>query len=660
MNGNLKEDYVDGQQLSGWDEASDAKQTELFSHALLRDSFLSWASQLKTDSVFKDGILFVCDASGELIDSTAMSSNHGAQVETVSPAFLQGAAWSEANLGRNAVATAMKSRLPSRGGAEGLDAASLKGFVTYAVPCRAFGQVSCYLGLLQPSGKETGSELALMKASAPAFGLQLELLTEKKKSEHLNEMHEYNQAELTKRDLLIETSKKLHSKIDADSVLAEIFQSFEKIYPSVEIDLFLSQDSHSSNLPVKPLIFQHNDNEDLLTRAYMEGRLILETSSDGTAPLAVPLSGKQGVYGILQMKMNQYPLDQSDINLISALAETAGNAFENARLYEHSNTLINELRIINEITKRLNQSLKLQDIFNFASRKLISTFGADYACIMRVDRENQRMVVQASNVLGVLNESTALDEGFSGLAYSTKDPIIVSDYHEQSNIKSRLMEITSSRSLIASPIIVNNEVVGVILVLHRKANYFSYENYKLLQVLSGHIGLAISNASLHAEVKRMVITDHLTGLYARHYLDEQVNFMQKKDYCGALIVADIDNFKKINDTFGHQIGDQILIQVSNIIKSSIRDTDIAARWGGEELAIYLPQATLEHTLQVAERIRKRIFDDTKPQVTVSCGIADWSWEDERISVESLFYKADMALYEAKHQGKNRIRVAKAN
>lgn len=657
MNGNLKEDHVDNRQLFGSNEESGTKRTELFSHTLLQEGFLIWALQLKADSVFDDGILFICDCSGVFVDSCSLSETNG--LLPVEPALLRGAVWSEASMGHNAVSAAMKLLLPSRVGADGHGIVSLKDFVTYAVPFQACGQIAGYLALLLPSGKETGSELALLKAAVPGYGLQLELLAEKKKSEQLNELCVYSQAELTKRDLLIEISEKLHSKIDADSVLAEIFRSFEQVYPSVEIDLFLSQDSHSSNLPVKQLIFQHND-EDLLTRAYMEGRLILETSPDGSVPLAVPLSGKQGVYGILQMKMNQYPLDQSDISLISALAEAAGNAFENARLYEHSNTLINELRIINEITKRLNQSLKLQDIFNFASRKLISTFGADYACILRVDRENQRMVVQASNVLGVINESIPLDEGVSGIAYSNREPVIVSDYLEQCSVKSRVMEITSSRSLIASPIIVNNEVVGVILVLHRKANYFSYENFKLLQVLSGHIGLAISNATLHAEVRRMVITDHLTGLYARHYLDEQANFMQKKDYCGALIVVDIDNFKKINDTFGHQIGDQILIQVSNIIKSSIRDTDVAARWGGEELAIYLPQATLEHTLQVAERIRKRIFDDTKPQVTVSCGIADWNWEDEKISVENLFYKADMALYEAKHLGKNRIRVAKAN
>ena len=77
----------------------------------------------------------------------------------------------------------------------------------------------------------------------------------------------------------------------------------------------------------------------------------------------------------------------------------------------------------------------------------------------------------------------------------------------------------------------------------------------------------------------MAITDHLTGLYVRHYLDEQIKNRQANDDLGSLILVDIDNFKKINDTFGHQIGDQVLKQVARVILSNIRDEDIAARWG---------------------------------------------------------------------------------
>ncbi|MGO4274710.1 sensor domain-containing diguanylate cyclase, partial [Paenibacillus sp. TAF58] len=367
-----------------------------------------------------------------------------------------------------------------------------------------------------------------------------------------------------------------------------------------------------------------------------------ESSGPSTGHIAAPLSGKQGVYGVLYMTSNNELIHASDLQFISLLADTAGSAFENAKLYEQSNLMINELRLINEITKQLNQSLRLNEIFNSASTEILSIFGADYSCILQADRNSENLIVQATNLPAMFHETFTVDQGFSGVVYTSKEPIIISDYWSNDKVQSKLMKLTNSRSLIGSPILVNGQVEGVILVVHSKPNFFSYDNYKLLQVLSGHIGLAMTNASLHAEVKRMVITDNLTGLYVRHYLDEQANSMQKKDFCGSLIVVDIDNFKRVNDTYGHQVGDKILIQVSQIIKTSIRDSDIAARWGGEELAVYLPQVAKAQTIRIAERIRVRVLEETNPQVTVSCGVSDWNWEEDKISVESLFYRADMA------------------
>ena len=172
------------------------------------------------------------------------------------------------------------------------------------------------------------------------------------------------------------------------------------------------------------------------------------------------------------------------------------------------------------------------------------------------------------------------------------------------------MDITGSRSLIAAPIMANTEVCRHHHGVEHKAELFFYENYKLLQVMCTHIGLAISNASLHAEVRRMVITDNLTGLHASHYLNEQIQSRQRKDPFGSLILVDIDHFKQVNDTYGHQIGDRILIRVSDVIRSRIGKGDIAARWGGEELAIYLPEIRAEQAYRVAERIRAGVEQET--------------------------------------------------
>ncbi len=460
---------------------------------------------------------------------------------------------------------------------------------------------------------------------------------------------------------MFDLSRTLFLQQTTDGVLKHIVSSLRGHFPFAVSQLYMSQDTTPSDIPILPLVFRHDGN-DLCTRAFMEGKPVFGYPVDGadedglpTRAAAVPLVGKQGVYGVLEVLADSKPLDRADAELLVGIGETAGAAFENAKLYEQSNMLVTELRLINEITKRLNQSLRVSDIFQYACKELIDVFHADFACILELDRKERTFVVQATNLEDMLTDSFEIDYGFAGLLHRTKEPVIVSDYSHNARIESKLMKATGSRSLIASPILVNEEVVGAVLVTHGEPNYFTYENYKLLLLLSGHIGLAIMKAQLHAELNRMVITDNLTGLYARRYLDEQVHSMQSKDARGALIVVDIDDFKLVNDTYGHQIGDQILKQVSAIVRSCIRDTDIAARWGGEELAIYLPQLTLEQTERVAERIRSRVERETDPAVTVSCGIAEWSRADEKVSVESLFYKADMALYSAKNNGKNQYR-----
>lgn len=465
-----------------------------------------------------------------------------------------------------------------------------------------------------------------------------------------------NDRESSRRDALFLAAKRLYDQIDATSVLNEMLRSLEKLYPHSEVHLYLSQDYVDGDPRVRPLVFK-NTAHDIIAKAFLDGKPASEKDRDGNTRVAIPLSGKQASYGVLCISMAPGKRsDDLDLPAFLLIADTAGSAFENAKLYEQSNLLINELRLINEMTKRLNQSLRLKEIFQFATSELLTIFDADYCCVLQLNAEKNRFEVKSSNIPSMASETFSPEYGFCGMVYRTKEPLIISDYWNTRVVSSKMMDNTGSRSLIAAPIFVDGEVIGVILVTHKLQNFFSYENYKLLQVMSTHIGLAVTNASLHAEVRRMVITDNLTGLHVRHYLDEQIQRRQRKDSFGSLILVDIDYFKRVNDTFGHQVGDRILIQVSRIITSAIRQDDIAARWGGEELAIYLPGVRTEMALRIAERIRKQVAEETEPSVTVSCGVSEWTFDQEKVSVESLFYRADMALYEAKNKGRNCIIV----
>jgi two-component system cell cycle response regulator len=158
------------------------------------------------------------------------------------------------------------------------------------------------------------------------------------------------------------------------------------------------------------------------------------------------------------------------------------------------------------------------------------------------------------------------------------------------------------------------------------------------------------------------ITDKLTGLYNRryfdHFLDFEIKRFSRQKASLALLMMDIDNFKLINDTLGHLFGDKILNKLGDIIKSIIRETDLAARYGGEEFSIVMSNTGLEEAADIAERLRKAIseynFEITNRPITVSIGIA--LYPSDSISLQDLLSNADRALYRAKNEGKNRICV----
>lgn len=460
-----------------------------------------------------------------------------------------------------------------------------------------------------------------------------------------------------KRDRLYEVTRKIHSTIDVDEVLHAIVENTRHMYPELQAELWLSHDSCSTQLPVKQFTF-HSEESEVSVQAYMEARTIVKKSlGERALTLAAPLRGRQGVYGVIEFHAPEpITLQKRDIEYISMLADTAGTAFENAQLYSQSRNLIRELMLINEITQQLNKSLKLKDVLKFVTGKLVETYGAEYCCILRKAGEKEPFIIQATTDEKHLGQAVGKRWPKLINLYKKTEPIIVADLPTGEGEPL----FRGYHSFVGVPLINGDKVEGAILVMDSRANFFTFDDYKLLEILGQHMNLAMANASLHAEVERMVVIDNLTGLYNRKYLYDYVTASQAKDEFGSLILIDIDYFKSVNDTYGHQVGDEILVQVADILHDSIRSSDVATRWGGEELAIYLPRVKIDKALDVAERIRKRVMDRTKPKVTISSGLSFWDRNDRNISVENLFQCADEALYQAKSVGRNKIVVANAN
>lgn len=169
---------------------------------------------------------------------------------------------------------------------------------------------------------------------------------------------------------------------------------------------------------------------------------------------------------------------------------------------------------------------------------------------------------------------------------------------------------------------------------------------------------------MYSQTRHMSVTDSLTGLYNRRHFQDNLEreFLRAKRYGNELSFAmmDIDDFKKINDTYGHTFGDYVLKEVAYLISQTFRKTDLVFRYGGEEFAIIITETSKEKAIIPLERLRQTIanhsftFDGNKIKVTVSIGVSDVS--DDIETVQKLIDEADKALYCAKNSGKNQTKI----
>jgi two-component system cell cycle response regulator len=450
---------------------------------------------------------------------------------------------------------------------------------------------------------------------------------------------------------LFRATEKFHSTLDKDIVLGEISLTLQEIFPDFSYYLFLSQDNYNqSELPIMDLEY---DSENVAAiNAYVSGNIQMEQSiAEKCSILYAPLKGKQGIYGVLQIIAQntlEFP-NNDEVEFITLLAGTAGNALENAQLYQQSRQLIADLQLINETSHCLNSNLRLAETMTYMTKQIIRSFKAqEVGFFLLTDERDRPKVLPGSTPFFLSKQARIYIDHIKDKIQTENESLFWGDINL---IKGG--NIPNFHSIMAIPIIQSENIRGFSIVMHQQPYYFSFDTFKLLQELVHHSALALTNSMLREELEKMVITDHLTKLHSRKFLDEKIQRSMIEDMEGTFILLDIDNFKEINDTFGHQVGDEVLKQVANIMKGNIRGNDVGARWGGEELAIYLPSIPLESGVDVAERLVERVADCSNPHITVSCGVSSWN-KERHDSYNYLFKRADEALYIAKGTGKNKV------
>ena len=329
---------------------------------------------------------------------------------------------------------------------------------------------------------------------------------------------------------------------------------------------------------------------------------------------------------------------------------------------------IYDLHNLFEVSINLTSILEPQKLLRSSILPRIGQLKTNQAMIFIITKKDPR------HIYPVYSKGFA-KEGWEDFSISLEDPLL-KKFHMKMvpinliDVNERLLNenwkklIENGMTLIA-PIIHRREIKGII-GLGRKMDqkYFSQSEKEIFGLLTHFISVAFSNSILYQKVEFSAITDELTGLYNYRYFKRrlylEINRAKRYGHALSLILLDVDNFKNYNDELGHPAGDRALKKIAELIKISIRKSDIAVRYGGEEFCIILPMEDIQAAKQFGERLRKKIETyefykrEVQPagKVTVSLGAA--SFPEDTGLMQDLIDKADAALYHAKHLGRNRI------
>jgi diguanylate cyclase (GGDEF)-like protein len=375
----------------------------------------------------------------------------------------------------------------------------------------------------------------------------------------------------------------------------------------------------------------------------------------------------EGMVGIFDRE-----LSQEDIKIINAFRDYIQVTLENQTLRTTINKKADEiLATLLDLSKSIASVLDTENLFQTILEKSLSLLQAEQGSLMLLDHETSELLVEAKkSVDNIVRKDLRLrkGEGIAGRVLESGMPLLVKDVEKDPRIQQKNRPRYKTKSFVSVPIKIKDEMAGVLNISDKtNGEAFNEEDLRLIQSFTTNAAIAIERSLLYKqteELKKLSITDPLTGIYNRRYLNtrltEEITRYKRYKNPFSFLMLDIDGFKEYNDAFGHIAGDKILRSLSQTLSSSLRATDIAARFGGDEFVVIFPQTPKVDAIQITNRLKESLEKILSPEqmerpfkgLTISMGLT--TYPDDASSLRELFEKTDQALYLAKKGGGNRI------
>lgn len=408
----------------------------------------------------------------------------------------------------------------------------------------------------------------------------------------------------------------------------------------------------------------------------------------GCTVLAAPLKIRNRVVGALYVDRPsaETPFDEQDLDVMMSLAAVSANALENASLHAEWEDKSRKLEMLNGLARTITTTLVMEEVLELVLRSTLDLTHAERGYILLW--ENEELVCRSAQNhlgLGLTLENDPISRSICQRVLDSAEPLCVDDAMGDSEFQMQASVMALNlRTVMCVPLLSKQTVLGVLYVDSQAiVNHFTERDLSLLESIAHHAAIAIENAHLYSQLTQRATElehlvelyeeanlrasiDPLTGLHNRRFFQDQLgrDFAQSRRHHRHLsvIMLDIDHFKSFNDTFGHMLGDEVIVAVARVLEGAVRLSDLTARWGGEEFIVALPDTDLEGAVRVAERIRQNVSEIqlTDPegnplrQITVSLGVSALRPEDDRIA--ELIERADRALYVSKASGRNQVQV----